>query len=78
VFGGAVALVLLQLAVWYVGDSGDVSSLRSFQWVALRVIGIYGLIALSYTIWPRKAPEGGAAEDRSAAPPKGEKEEARR
>jgi hypothetical protein len=58
VFGGAVALGLLQLAVWYVGDSGDVSSLRSFQWVALRVVGIYGLIALSYTIWPRKAPAG--------------------
>ncbi|MFF3333762.1 hypothetical protein ACFYWX_30155 [Streptomyces sp. NPDC002888] len=58
VLGGAVALVLLQLAVWYVGDSGDVSSLRSFQWVALRTVGIYGLIALSYTIWPRKAPAG--------------------
>ncbi|MFD7460316.1 MULTISPECIES: hypothetical protein [unclassified Streptomyces] len=58
VLGGAVALGLLQLAVWYVGDSGDVGSLRSFQWVALRVVGIYGLIALSYTVWPRKAPAG--------------------
>ncbi|MDT9699329.1 hypothetical protein [Streptomyces sp. P17] len=56
VFGGAVALALLQSAVWYVGDEGDVSSLRSFQWVALRTIGIYGLIALSCTVWPRKEP----------------------
>ena len=60
VFGGAVALALLQLAVWYVGDSGDVSSLRSFQWVALRTVGIYGLIARSYTIWPKKGPAGSA------------------
>lgn len=56
VFGGAVAVGLLQLAVWYVGDSGDVSSLRSFQWVALRAVGIYGLIALSYTLWLKKEP----------------------
>ncbi|MFI6037132.1 hypothetical protein ACIBBD_23765 [Streptomyces sp. NPDC051315] len=56
VLAGAVALTLLQLAIWYVGDSGDVGSLREFQWVALRTVGIYGLIALSYTIWPRKAP----------------------
>lgn len=56
VYGGAVAAGLLQLAVWYVGDSGDISSLRSFQWVALRTVGIYGLIALSYTIWPKKQP----------------------
>ncbi len=56
VFGGAVALGLLQLAVWYVGDSGDISSLRAFQWVAIRTVGIYGLIALGYWIWPKKAP----------------------
>ncbi|MFF8317855.1 hypothetical protein ACF06V_11895 [Streptomyces bobili] len=62
VFGAAVALALLQCAVWYVGDSGDVSSLRSFQGTALRVVGIYGLIALSYTVWPRKAPAGAGTE----------------
>ncbi|MEU6378505.1 hypothetical protein [Streptomyces sp. NPDC046909] len=56
VYGGAVAAGLLQLAVWYVGDSGDVSSLRSFQWVALRAVGVYGLIALSYTLWPKREP----------------------
>ncbi|MFG2551924.1 hypothetical protein [Streptomyces sp. NPDC048581] len=66
VFGGAVALGLLQLAVWYVGDSGDVSSLRAFQWVAIRTVGIYGLIALGYWIWPKKAPAG--AEDTEEEP----------
>ncbi|MEU0677165.1 hypothetical protein ABZ330_30540 [Streptomyces sp. NPDC006172] len=56
VLGGAVALALLQLAVLYVGDSGDVSSLRTFQWTTLRIVGVHGLIALSYTVWPRRAP----------------------
>ncbi len=57
-----MALALLQLAVWYVGDDGNVDSLRSFQWVALRAAGIHGLVALAYTIWPKKelgAPKGG-------------------
>ncbi|MFE1024415.1 hypothetical protein ACFW5I_07610 [Streptomyces sp. NPDC058818] len=56
--GAAVACALLQAAVWYVGAEGDVSSLRSFQWVALRVVGIHGLIALTYAIWPKKTPAG--------------------
>lgn len=61
----AVAIVLLQAAVWYV-DDGDTSSLRSFQGTALRVVGIHGLIALTYTIWPKKAPAG--YEEGSALP----------
>lgn len=56
----AVACALLQAAVWYVGD-GDTSSLRTFQWVALRALGIHGLIALTYLIWPKKAPADAAA-----------------
>lgn len=56
--GAAVACALLQGAVWYVGDGGDVSSLRAFQWTALRVAGIHGLIALAYLIWPKKPPAG--------------------
>jgi hypothetical protein len=58
VLGGAVACALLQGAVWYVGDEGDVSSLRAFQWAALRVVGIHGLVALTYLIRPKKAPAG--------------------
>jgi hypothetical protein len=58
VVAAGVALALLQAAVWYVGDDGNVASLRSFQWAALRAAGIHGLVALAYTIWPKKAPEG--------------------
>jgi hypothetical protein len=56
----AVACALLQAAIWYVGE-GDTSSLRMFQWVALRAAGIHGLIALTYLIWPKKAPADAAA-----------------
>ncbi|MFI2630478.1 hypothetical protein ACH5A2_08810 [Streptomyces collinus] len=55
-----VATVLLQLAIWYVDDPSRVTSLESWRWVAWRTAGIHGLIALSYLIWPRKAPEGEA------------------
>ncbi|WP_033312979.1 hypothetical protein RFN58_29075 [Streptomyces iakyrus] len=58
--GAVVATVLLQLAIWYVDDPGRVTSLESWRWVAWRTAGIHGLIALSYAIWPRKAPAGEA------------------
>lgn len=70
----AVACALLQGAVWYVGDSGDVSSLRSFQWAALRAAGIHGLVALAYLIWPKKALTGTEDEQPFTSP----KESARR
>ncbi|MEW2496090.1 hypothetical protein AB0942_21535 [Streptomyces nodosus] len=56
VAGAAVALLLLQLAVRYVGDSGDSGSLRAFQGLALRCAGLHGVIALTYVLWPKKAP----------------------
>ncbi|MER6447968.1 hypothetical protein DEJ51_23030 [Streptomyces venezuelae] len=56
VLGAAVALGLLQAAIWYVGDAGDVSSLQGWQFAALRVVGIHALVAAAYTIWPSKAP----------------------
>ncbi|MFI9719322.1 hypothetical protein ACIHFE_06655 [Streptomyces sp. NPDC052396] len=55
VLAATVALALLQAAVWYVGGSGDTSSLRAWQGKMLLVIGINLVIALSYTIWPRRA-----------------------
>ncbi|MFG2995879.1 hypothetical protein [Streptomyces sp. NPDC048340] len=61
VLAAAVALCLLQVAVWYVGDAGDVSSLKGWQFAALRVAGIHALIAAAYTIWPKKAPVGADA-----------------
>ncbi|MET9763510.1 hypothetical protein ABZ016_31455 [Streptomyces sp. NPDC006372] len=56
--GAVVATVLLQLAIWYVDDPSRVTSLESWRHTAWRVTGIHGLIALSYLIWPRKAPAG--------------------
>ncbi|NBM14870.1 hypothetical protein [Streptomyces sp. GC420] len=56
VLAAAVALVLLQGAVWYVGEDGETGSLVSWQATVLRVAGIHGLIALSYALWPKKAP----------------------
>ncbi|MEU0245215.1 hypothetical protein ABZ192_12955 [Streptomyces sp. NPDC006235] len=69
--GAAVATVLLQLAIWYVDDPSRVTSLESWRFAAWRAAGIHGLIALSYWIWPRKAPAG----ESEAAP---EKERAHR
>ncbi|MFJ3925750.1 hypothetical protein [Streptomyces sp. NPDC090022] len=69
--GGAVALALLQGAIWYVGDAGDVSSLQAWQFGALRAMGIHAIVALCYTIWPTKAPASAATDTATAlsAPP---------
>ncbi|MFD3992472.1 hypothetical protein [Streptomyces sp. NPDC058583] len=61
VTAAAVASVLLLLAALYVGDDGNTESLYGWILVAWRSTGIHGLIALSYAIWPRKAPEGEAS-----------------
>ncbi|WP_079429796.1 hypothetical protein [Streptomyces katrae] len=69
--GAVVALGLLQAGIWYVGDAGDTGSLRSWQFAALRVLGIQALVAATYSIWPRKAPAGtepGANADTGADP----------
>ncbi|MEV7558878.1 hypothetical protein [Streptomyces sp. NPDC089795] len=67
VLAAAVALTLLQLAIWFVGDAGDVSSLEGWQFSALRVVGIHALVAVAYTIWPSKAPKNGPDQDRQQA-----------
>ncbi|MDH6627513.1 hypothetical protein M2271_005339 [Streptomyces sp. LBL] len=74
VLAAAVACALLQGAIWYVGARGDVSSLRAFQWTALRTAGIHGLVALGYLVRPKKAPTGTGQEPRPTSP----KEEVRR
>ncbi|MEU7552589.1 hypothetical protein AB0B01_09545 [Streptomyces sp. NPDC044571] len=56
--GAAVALGLLQAAVWYVGDAADTGGLRAWQIAALRVFVIHTVVAATYSIWPRKAPAG--------------------
>ncbi|MFF7748282.1 hypothetical protein ACFZCP_03320 [Streptomyces sp. NPDC007971] len=57
-----VAMALLQGAVWYVGGDGDTGSLRAWQQRMLWVIGINVVIAASYTLFPKRRPEGGAGE----------------
>ncbi|WP_424216898.1 hypothetical protein ACN20G_32895 (plasmid) [Streptomyces sp. BI20] len=49
-----VAWGLLQGAVWFVGDAGDTTALRSWQYGVWRVAGIHAVIALTYTIWPKR------------------------
>ncbi|MER7622785.1 hypothetical protein [Streptomyces sp. NPDC126503] len=61
VVAASVAAGLLLAAVWYVGDAGDTSKLEASIAAAWRVVGIHGLIALSYVVWPRKAPRDGSA-----------------
>lgn len=58
------ALALLQAAIWYVGGDGDVGSLRSWQRTMLFVLGINLVIALSYTLFPKRAPHGGTGDRR--------------
>ncbi|MFE1175654.1 hypothetical protein [Streptomyces sp. NPDC058773] len=66
----AVAAGLLQLAVWYVGDGGDTRSLHEWQLTALRIVGLHGLIALSYLVWRKKEPaRSTATEAETARPP---------
>ncbi|MFD5767445.1 hypothetical protein ACFWIN_16670 [Streptomyces sp. NPDC127049] len=67
VVAGAVASVLLLAAIWYVGDSGDTSMLRGWINGVWKAVGIHGLIALSYALFPSKGPEK-ASDDSSAAP----------
>ncbi|MFF9848619.1 hypothetical protein [Streptomyces litmocidini] len=59
--GGAVATVLLLLAMAYVGDDGNTEGLRSWMYGAWRAVGIHGLIALSYLVRPKKDLGAGSA-----------------
>ncbi len=64
-----IALGLLQAAIWYVGPDGAVGSLRSWQQKMGLVIGINLIIAGSYTLFPKKAPEGAVTEREPADRP---------
>ncbi|MFC8914563.1 hypothetical protein ACFT5C_02220 [Streptomyces sp. NPDC057116] len=62
--GAVVATVLLWLAILYVGDASRTGSLESWMGAAWRAALLHGLVALSYAVWPRKAPDGPAPEER--------------
>lgn len=66
---GAVACGLLQLAILYVGSAEDAAdALRLWQLFALRTVGIHGVIAATYLLWPKKAPDKTPAEAPEHAP----------
>ncbi len=54
VVAGAVASGLLLAAIAYVGDGGDTSGLHSTISAVWKAVGIHGLIALSYAVFPKK------------------------
>ncbi|MEV4739543.1 hypothetical protein [Streptomyces sp. NPDC049555] len=54
ILASVIAIGLLQCAAWYVGGSGDISSLREWQTRMLWVAGINLAIAVSYTLWPKE------------------------
>ncbi|MFF9001789.1 hypothetical protein [Streptomyces achromogenes] len=57
ILAAAVALALLQGAIWYVGDAGDTGSLRGWQQSMLWLTGINVVIAASYTLFPKREPQ---------------------
>ncbi|MFF0226709.1 hypothetical protein [Streptomyces sp. NPDC004629] len=58
ILASAVAIALLQAAVWYVGSDGGTGSLRAWQLRMVWLIGINVVIAASYTLFPKRAPAG--------------------
>ncbi|WP_328632390.1 hypothetical protein [Streptomyces sp. NBC_00356] len=51
-----IAMGLLQGAIWYVDGDGSTDSLAAWQQKMLFLIAINVIIALSYTVFPKKAP----------------------
>ncbi|EYT83863.1 membrane protein [Streptomyces sp. Tu 6176] len=64
----AVALALLQAAIWYVGGGAGTDPLRAWQTTVLRILVIHGLIALTYLVFPKKGPKTPEAVPRAASP----------
>ncbi|MFZ3596961.1 hypothetical protein [Streptomyces sp. BH104] len=56
ILAAVIAMGLLQGAIWYVGEAGATESLTQWQQRMLFLIAINVIIALSYTVFPKKAP----------------------
>ncbi|MFD6532576.1 hypothetical protein [Streptomyces sp. NPDC060184] len=68
ILAAGIAVALLQAAVWYVGDQ-NADPLRAWQLRMVWVVGINLVVAGSYTVFPKRAPEGQAPEEvRRGAP----------
>ncbi|MGW3294155.1 hypothetical protein ACWC9S_09325 [Streptomyces xiamenensis] len=60
--GMGVSLVVAQLMIWLIDRPGAADTLRGSQLAALRILGIHGIIALSYTVWRKKEPASPAGQ----------------
>ncbi|WP_405794676.1 hypothetical protein [Streptomyces sp. NBC_01506] len=60
----AIAIGLLQAAMWYVGPDGDTGSLETWRERMTLLIGINVVIALGYTVFPKKGPGDSAPAER--------------
>ncbi|MBC3983967.1 hypothetical protein H8N01_15690 [Streptomyces sp. AC536] len=72
--GAGIAAGLLQLAIWFVDDPDRTAALRDMQAPMGMVVGIWLLVAVSYTLWPKKdpaGPVGGAPEGPAGNAPEG-------
>lgn len=56
----AIAAALLQAAAWYVEDPGQATSLHAWQARMGLVAGVSLVVALGYTVWPKREPAGGS------------------
>ncbi|WP_425829526.1 hypothetical protein [Streptomyces fractus] len=56
ILAAVIAMGLLQAAIWYVGPDGATDSLTQWQQRMLFLIAINVIIALSYTVFPKRAP----------------------
>ncbi|MFE5666993.1 hypothetical protein ACFQ7W_24100 [Streptomyces niveus] len=65
IVASAIAMGLLQAAIWYVGSDGETGSLQTWQQKMVFVIGINVVWALGYTLFPKKAPGGTADAERA-------------
>jgi hypothetical protein len=54
ILAAVVAMGLLQAAIWYVGAGGETGSLREWQLRMVWLVGINVVIALSYTLFPKR------------------------
>ncbi|MEV1010023.1 hypothetical protein [Streptomyces sp. NPDC049881] len=64
--GGLLAAGVLQLMLWLVGDVDGRERLEASQVTALRVVVIHGIVAATYSVWPKREPKR-AAGDREPA-----------
>jgi hypothetical protein len=66
-----ISLVVLECLMWATEEGEETEPLRATEGTALRVLGIHAVVALSYTIWRKRAPAESAAESPAEGPAEG-------